>query len=275
MGHSELPRSEWQICATLAQSALKTSKKMGQFIMAILQQQIFDNMLAQFDGQQHSTTSLLFNSCLDDEQLNQLTQYITTHPNKLTAARLSLYVDKAMLQNIHYQSLLEALKKTALQKLDLAFPVDELKTSACDIAALLNEYVSDRVNYPVIICEQSSPIKPYQNQEFDSFNAKVITHVQQHNQTIRFGTAAAHQPSSIDEQPFEQTNVVSANAFDKKIKLKALIKNPSISLGNFDKYIKLEVQHTQVEQQEQTTEEIIDVAVQEQEQEQGFFEGQL
>lgn len=241
--------------------------------MALSQSQ-FSDMLAQFHAQQNLPTNLVFNSSLNDEQLNQLTQYITTHPDKLTSSRLSLYVDQAMLQNTHYQALLEALKKTALQKLDLAFPVDELKASAREIAVLLNECVSDRVNYPVIICEQSSPIKPYKNEEFNSFNAKVITHVQQHNQTMRFGTAA-HQPPSIDEQTIEHNNVVSANAFDKKIKLKALIKHASTSLENLDQYIKLEVQHTEVEQQEQVQEEIIDVAVQEQEQQQGLFDGQL
>lgn len=91
---------------------------------------------------------------------------------------------------------------------------------------------------------------------------------------MRFGTAA-HQPSSIDEQTLEQNNVVSANVFDKKIKLKALIKHASTSFENLDQYIKLEIQHTEVEKQEHVQEEIIDVAVQDQEQEQGLFDGQL
>ena len=51
-----------------------------------------------------------------------------------------------------------------------------------------------------------------------------------------------------------------------QIKLKALIEQASTSLENLDPYIKLEVQFTQVEQEEQVEEEIIDVAVEEQEQ---------
>ena len=238
----------------------------------MVQQKIFDNMLAQFDDQNNFPQNLIFSSSLSDEQLKQLTQYINTNPNKLMFSHLVLHIDQSMLGNLDYQSLLEALQKTALQKLDLVFPVDELQHSAGEIAALLNEYVVVRVNYPVIICEESHPVKPYKNQEFNSFNAEVISRVQQHNQAIRFGTAT-HQ--SIGKQTIEPNRVVAANPFDKKIKLKALIKHASTRLENIDQYIKLEIQHTEVEQQEQVQEEIIDVAVQEHEQEQGLFDGQL
>ena len=244
--------------------------------MAPLQQLHIDTMLAQFDGQQHLPINLMFSARLNDEQLEQLTQYINTHPTNFASSRVSLYVDNAMLKNKHFQSLLEALKKTTLHKLDLAFSLDELNKNPREMAERLNQYVAVRVNYPVIICEQSSPIKPYNNEQFNPFNTKVITQVQQHNQLILSGDAPSF---VIDFQFMKGMYRVIPNAPDKKIKLKALIRPASKKRENIDQYITMEVQHIEVEQQEEVQDvvqdEVIDVAVQEQEQEQGLFDGQL
>lgn len=238
----------------------------------MVEQKIFDNMLEQLNEQKSSPQNLTFSSNLSDEQLNQLIQYINTNPSKLRFSHISLHVDKAILPNKHFHALLDALNKTALQKLDLVFPVDELQTSVGEIATLMNQSVVGRINYPVIICEQSVPIQPYQNKELRPFYAKLITHIQHYNQVRYLGTP---DPQLIDEQAIEQHRVVAAKTFDKKIKMKALIKPAATGLDHLDQYIKLEIQHTEVEQQEEVQAEIIDVAAQEQEQEQGFFDGQL
>ena len=239
----------------------------------MIQQEMFNRIIVQLNGENNSPQNLIFNSSLSDEQLNQLSQYINANPNTLMFSSLVLHVDTAMVQNINFQYLLEVLQKTSILKLNLVFPIDNLETSAGEIAAVLNEFVTVRVTYPVIICEQvSTIIKPCKNKELTVFNAAVIARVQQHNQARLFGTASH---PIMNPQITAQNRVVASNSLNKKIKLKALIQRKALDPENLDRYIKLEIQHTEVEEQQQIQEEIIDVAVLEQEQEQRPFNGQL
>lgn len=240
----------------------------------MMQQAIFDKVLEQSKNQESPPFNLVIDALLTASQLDELTQFISTNAHKLPYLRLSLHVNKALLQDPHYQSLFRVLQKTALQKLELAFLEDELQTSASEITTLLKNQLVNGIPYPVIVCEQSSPIKPCKMDAFDAFNKHVINLVQQFHKAA-YLESSGNPLFSLNKHNLEENNLITPHLEGKKIPLKALIKNSSANLGNIDSHITLEIQHTEVQQQEQVQEQIIDVAAQEQAQVQGLFDGQL
>lgn len=234
----------------------------------------FDRMLEQLEHIQQRSIELIFNHRMSDIQLEKLAQYIKFNHDSLPFSRLTLYVDKTMLQRPAYLALLQSLQQTSLQGLSLLFPTEALKTAGTEIASYLENKVADLVHYPVVIGEQLSQT-PVKNRQFDTFIAKVIANVQQHNQARRW-----HRPSPQIQKQSKQTielDQATPFIFDKKIKLKELIKNKETSPGAYDDFIKLEVQHTEVEQQQQTqmAEEVVNINVAAQETEQAIYDGEL
>jgi len=229
--------------------------------------------LQRFSKQAHQSMhqnalTLVFKAPLSEGALEQLAECFKTRPESLLLPHVSFHVDKNRLQQPAFLAALRSLPFIQLKRLSLVFSKEELKTSAQEIASHLEKNVLDLIQYPVMICEEATD-QPSKDGLFNPFVMRVIERIQQYNQAQRWNIGVSKAPLEPTRKEFQP--------LDKTIPLKTLIKpRGSPSRGDYDLFIKLEVQHIEVEQLQQTEviNELMQVTMQQQETEEiGIYEG--
>lgn len=204
-----------------------------------------------------------FNTILTNDQCLELAAYIRKNP-QLSFSKLSLSVDADLLNSEGFTALAEALNAADTQELHLNTPLG----TGRQMALILMNTIEKTVHYPVTMNESSS--------EYISFANRLMQNMWAYHATGQDKEKRQHrQQEEIDEELYQDNN----DPLNKKIKLKELIHSKDKQA--YDQYIKLEVQHIEIEQQvenniiEDVIEENIEENIEEEEQQQERYDGDL
>lgn len=208
----------------------------------------FQHLLANFPAH---TNQWVVNLKLNKAQLNALNNY-AEQAVELPFERLALYVDSDLITDPEFQPLLQALSVKSLRGLTLIFPEKELENeSAEQVAILLAKTVLPNANFPVKIALQTTQLgeQSYRGDAFRSFESELIQRMQQVNSPVYTPPAMVHKPMPFFTFP-------QANGSTKKLALKALLGKGKVSPKEIRQqfqhtYIRTEVQHVAVQQQQQ------------------------
>lgn len=207
-------------------------------------------------------TAVCFTKPLTTEQSQSLIKFIKKNTH-LPFATLSLTVDVEVVKSAEFKLLTDALNRTDIQALHLEIP--EGKNDR--IATRLLSKFTDQIHYPIKMNGKSP--------EYKKLTDKLIRNMQKHNAAKLLGKK--DKKEKVTELESSELELPESGALEQKIRLKEIIQHAEEQEKQFDQYIKLEVQHIEVEQQEQVqqVEEVMQEEIVEEQQEEATYDGEL
>lgn len=243
--------------------------------------------LQRLDGTLEDTMSdqltLSFRQVLTAEQLSVILAYIKNHPGDLPFVSLSMSGVTAEVANMdEFKQLALVLNEKKIKKFELHIEHTEEKKIVNSLTALANE-----IHYPLVVSAYADlgeyiakgPVirSMTDSPEYRELVKRLVKNIQSHNMARLLETdhIVKIEPAvAVADEPLQRNIDPSA----ERIKLKELMSAQNARSRDYDEYIKLEVQHVEVEQQQQVqqVEEILETIIEEVEQ-QAFaqYDGEL